>query len=107
MRAVTFVPSLKRSPLNFKRMKTILEWIDYARAHGYPFAEKMQQEHQLHLSRENRTQDNSLFSCLSAAMFFAFSWSVSSNPDYWAKHYVDVLYQEVSDNLSQASLNLS
>lgn len=105
-RAVTFVPSLKRKTV--KRMKSIAQWIDYARAHGYLFAEMMQQEHQLHLHRENRTQDNSLFSCLSSAMFWAFPWALANSPNYWAEMYAAVLQKEEAAERNEgisASLN--
>jgi hypothetical protein len=89
-------------------MKSIAQWIDYARAHGYPFAEKMQQEYQLHLHRENRTQDSSLFSCLSSAMFWAFPWPLSQSPNYWAEMYTAVLQKEEAAERNErisASLN--
>lgn len=84
----------KQKRKKVKRMKSITQWIDYARAHGYPFAEMMQQEHQLHLGRVNRTHDNSLFSCLSSAMFWAFPWPLSQSPNYWAEMYAAVLQKE-------------
>ncbi len=91
-------------------MKSIAQWIDYARAHGYPFAEMMQQEHQLHLGRENRTHDKSLFSCLSSAMFWAFPWPLAQSPNYWAEMYVAVLQKEEAAERNErisASLNFS
>lgn len=91
-------------------MKTILQWIDHAKRNGYPFAEKMQQEHQSHLGRENRTHDNSLFSCLSSAMFWAFPWPLSQSPNYWAEMYAAVLQKEEAAERNErisASLNFS
>lgn len=85
-------------------MKSIIHWIEFARSHGYPFADKMEAEYRAYLEREGIKKDTGLYSCLSAAMFWAFPWPSSENPDYWAKHYADVYHQEESAGAS-ASLN--
>ena len=68
-----------------------MEWIAYARAHGYSFADKMEAEHRAYLGIEMISKDTTLFSCLSNAMFWAFIWPKSQDgEEWWAREYSKV-----------------
>ena len=86
-------------------MKSIIQWIEFARAHGYSFADKMEAEYRAYLERENIKKDTGLYSCLSVAMFGAFPWNGAENPDYWPDQYSGVYYQEQKSAGASASLN--